>query len=427
MRLGQMVIDVSPLRTSRDFRFVFAARVVSLLGIGFTTVALPVQVYDLTGSSLQVALVNLVLGAAMLVGTLVGGVLSDRFDRRSLILLGRGVAAVGFAALTANALLPSPQLWFVAVCAVVNGLANGVSGTALMAATPALVGRDQLAASAALVAATTQLGAVVGPAVGGLVIAGPGVAANYGVTAVGTLLTTVLILFLRPLPPTSSSGRRGSGSVAEGWRFVRRNPVIGGLLLVDVCAVVFAMPYALFPALATEHFHAGPAAVGLLYAAPAVGAVLGAVTSGWTGRIAGSGRALVVAVLGWGLAITGFGLSPTLPVALALLAVAGFANIVSEILRRALLQHHTPGRLQGRVSSVWLAQTTVGPSLGNVEAGLLARFVAPPTAVVLGGLVCVAGVVLVSALFPGLRRASLRGPSADEAEHDAQPSAAAAA
>ncbi|MCP2260041.1 MFS transporter, ENTS family, enterobactin (siderophore) exporter [Streptoalloteichus tenebrarius] len=416
MRLGQMVVDISPLRTSRDFRFVFAARVVSLLGIGFTTVALPVQVYDLTGSSLQVAMVNLVLGAAMLVGTLGGGVLSDRFDRRRLILLGRGVAAAGFAGLTANALLPHPQLWLVAVCAVVNGLANGVSGTALMAATPALVGRDQLAASAALVASTTQLGAVVGPALGGLVIAGPGVAANYGVTAVGTLLTVLLVFFLRPLPPTAVPGQRASGSVVEGWRFVRRNPVIGGLLLVDVCAVVFAMPYALFPALASEHFHAGPAAVGLLYAAPAVGALLGAVTSGWTGRVAGSGRALVVAVLVWGLAITGFGLSPTLPVALALLAVAGLANIISEILRRALLQHHTPGRLQGRVSAVWLAQTTVGPSVGNVEAGLLSRFVAAPTAVVLGGLVCVAGVLLVAAAFPALRRASLRGPSADETE-----------
>ena len=172
MQLHHLVIDVAPLRSSRDFRFLFAARVVSLLGLGLSTVALPVQVYGLTGSSLQVAGVAAVLGGSALLATLAGGVLADRYDRRRLILLARGTAAAVFAVLAVNAALPEPQLWVVHACAAANG-GTAVSNAALTAATPALVGRERLMAAGALVALSVEIGAVVGPTLAGVVIAGP--------------------------------------------------------------------------------------------------------------------------------------------------------------------------------------------------------------------------------------------------------------
>lgn len=415
MRLGELVVDTAPLRHSREFRYVFAARATSLLAIGFAMVAVPVQVYDLTRSSLHVSLVSLALGLPMFVGTLAGGVIADRMDRRQLILISRSVAALVFAVLAVNAAIPAPQMWVIYVCAVVTGVVNGVSGTALMAATPAIVGREHLAAAGALMGITAQLGAIVGPSVGGLLIAGGGLATNYTITFVATVATTVLLWFIRPLPPGGDGARQHPlRSFVDGVRFVRHNRVVAGLLVIDMFPMVFAMPYALFPQLVAERFGGGAATVGMLYTAPAVGALLAAFTSGWTGRVAHTGRALFASVLLWGVAITGFGFSSGLWLALVLLAAAGFGDSISEILRRALLQHATPDRLQGRVSSLWLAQATVGPSLGNVEAGLAARLFTPGVAVVGGGLVCIAGTVAVALAFPALWRATLAGPSGDE-------------
>ncbi|MFJ5261777.1 MFS transporter [Streptomyces sp. NPDC088387] len=183
-----------------------------------------------------------------------------------------------------------------------------------------------------------------------------------------------------------------------------------GLLLIDAAAMVFTMPQALYPALADERFGGGATVVGLLYAAPAFGALVGAATSGWTARA--GGHALVGAVLLWGVALTGVGLSSWLPLAPALLALAGLGDLISESLRSALLRHGTPDALRGRVSSLWMAQATVSPALGNAAVGLLAELTAPSTAVTIGGLVCVAATLTVAAAFPSLRSARLGTPAA---------------
>jgi MFS transporter, ENTS family, enterobactin (siderophore) exporter len=215
------------------------------------------------------------------------------------------------------------------------------------------------------------------------------------------------MLFVRPLRPAVRAQRPGLRSLREGLSYVRRSPVVGGMLLIDTNAMIFGMPTALFPALARDHFHGGSSTFGLLAAAPALGAIIGAATSGWTSHVRRPGLVVIGAGLLWGAAIVAFGLTAILPVALAFLALAGMGDMISEILRNALLQHYTPDPLRGRVSSLYLAQVNTAPALGNTEAGTVAELFSPTFSVVSGGLACVAGALLLGTLIPGLRHATL--------------------
>ena len=228
-------------------------------------------------------------------------------------------------------------------------------------------------AAAALNGMGNQLGNLVGPALAGLLIAGPGLAACYGLSVACFAAFAVALLFVRPLPPTVRAMRPGLRSLAEGFRYVRHSGVLGGMLLIDTNAMIFGMPAALFPALASQHFHGGSATFGLLVAAPGLGAIVGAASSGWTGRVRRPGIVIIAAGIVWGGAIVGFGLVRSLPVALAFLALAGMGDMISEILRNALLQIYAPDRLRGRLSSLYLAQVNTAPALGNVEAGIVAQ------------------------------------------------------
>jgi ENTS family enterobactin (siderophore) exporter len=255
-----------------------------------------------------------------------------------------------------------------------------------------------------------QLGNLAGPALAGLLIAGPGLDACYGLSVACFAAFTVALLFVRPLPPTVRAMRPGFRSLAEGFRYVWHSGVLGGMLLIDTNAMIFGMPAALFPALASQHFHGGSATFGLLVAAPGFGAIVGAASSGWTGRVRRPGIVIIAAGIVWGGAIVGFGLVRSLPVALAFLALAGMGDMISEILRNALLQIYAPDRLRGRLSSLYLAQVNTAPALGNVEAGIVAELFSLTASVVSGGLACVGGALLLGALFPSLRHASLAGP-----------------
>lgn len=416
MRLGDLVIDVTPLRTSRDFRFLFAARLVSLLGLGLTLVALPLQVWQITGSSWHVALVSVVNMVPMLAGTLAGGILADRMDRRTLILLARGSAVVVFAVLALNAAADTPHLWVIYLSAALNSVLNGLSATALMASTPAIVGRDQLAAAGALMVVTAELGAIVGPSVAGGLTEIAGLSWNYGLTAAATLITTVLIAFIRPLPPVGGNPEESPlRSIAGGLRFVAGNRLIAGLLIIDMCVALFAIPFAVFPELTERMYGDGGTILGLFYAAPGAGAMIAALASGWTSTVRRTGRHLIWATAGCGVAVAGLGLTAAyLWAALFFLALLGAFDTISEILRRSLLHHHTPDHLQGRVSSLWLAQTNVGPSLGNLEVALAARVAGPAVALVAGGVLCIAGSAAIGATIRELRNSSLHGPSADD-------------
>jgi ENTS family enterobactin (siderophore) exporter len=424
MRVGQIVIDVAPLRESRDFRRLFTGRFVSMAGNAVATTAADWQVYGLTHNSLAVGLLTLGSSAGMLVGLLAGGMLADRHDRRTLLVAVRLPQAALAALLMLNSLLPHPALWPLYVITLAIGLLSGLSSPASTAATPALVGDDKMSAAAALNATASQVGNLGGPALAGLLIAGPGLASCYAIDAVCFTIFGLAMIGLRPMPPTVKAQRPGLRSLAEGFRYVRRNRIVGGMLLVDTNAMIFGMPSALFPAMASTHFHGGSATFGLLAAAPGLGALVGAATSGWTGHLRRPGVVVIIAGIVWGGSIAAFGLVPSLPLALFFLALAGMGDLISEVLRNALLQIYTPDELRGRVSSLYLAQVTTAPALGNVEAGGVARLVSPAFSVVSGGLACVAGALVLGTLIPALRNATLAGPAGDRSAATPQESPA---
>jgi ENTS family enterobactin (siderophore) exporter len=409
MRIGQIAIDLAPLRESRDFRRLFTGRFVSMAGNAVATTAADWQIYGLTHDSLAVGLVTLASSAGMFIGLLAGGMLADRHDRRTLLMAVRLPQALLAALLMVNSLLPHPALWPLYVITFGIGLLAGLSSPASAAATPALVGNDKMSAAAALNATASQVGNLGGPAIAGLLIAGPGLASCYAIDAVCFAVFGLAMIGLRPMPPITRAQRPGFKSLGEGFRHVRHNRVVGGMLLVDTNAMIFGMPSALFPALASAHFHGGSATFGLLAAAPGLGALVGAATSGWTGHLRRPGLVVIAAGIIWGGSITVFGLVRSLPLALFFLAVAGMGDLISEVLRNALLQIYTPDQLRGRVSSLYLAQVTTAPALGNVEAGGVARLVSPSFSVVSGGLACVAGAILLGTLIPALRHATLAG------------------
>jgi ENTS family enterobactin (siderophore) exporter len=306
-------------------------------------------------------------------------------------------------------------LWAIYVITLAAGLLAGIGAPASTAATPALVGTSRLPAAAALNGMGNQLGNLAGPALAGVLIAGPGLAACYGIDAACFVAFGIALLFVRPLPPMAGAPRPGLRSLAEGFRYVRHSGVLGGMLLIDTSAMIFGMPSGLFPALASEHFHGGSATFGLLAAAPGFGAIIGAATSGWTGRVRRPGMVIIGAGLVWGVAIVGFGLTRSLAFGLAFLALAGGGDMISEILRNALLQIYAPDRLRGRLSGLYLAQVNAAPALGNTEAGIVAQLSSLTISVVSGGLACVGGALLLGALIPALRRATLAGPVGEEA------------
>ncbi len=414
MRIGQIAIDTTPLRESKDFRLLFTGRFVSQAGNAIATTAANWQVFALTHSSLDVGLLTLANSAGMFAGLLTGGTLADSHDRRQVMIASRTPLVAVAALLTVNSLLHHPLLWAVYVLVLFSGALSGLGSPASTAAVPAVVRTDQLPAAAALNAMGGQLGQLGGPALAGILIAGPGLAVCYGIDAVCLAIFGITLYFIRPLPPTATANRPGLRSMAEGLRYATRNSVVGGMLAVDTSAMIFGMPSALFPAMASEHFHGGSATFGLLASAPGFGALIGAATSGWTGRLRRPGVVVIIAGLAWGAAIVAFGLSDNLALGLAFLALAGMADLFSEVLRNTLLQLYTPDQLRGRVTSVYLAQVTTAPALGNFEAGVVAQLFTTTVSVVSGGLVCVAGALLLGVLNPALRHASLTGPGKDQ-------------
>ena len=409
--LRRLAMDISPLR-SRPFRNVFVARTVSVVGIGMLMVALPVQVYALTSSTVHVGAVASAGGFALLAGFLWGGVLADRHDRRTLMLRARTAAGVGFVLLTVNAFLPSPSLAALYVLAAWDGLATGVSVTALLAATPALVPSDKLVAAGALNALTVRLGSMVSPAVGGMVVSAFGVGWNYAAAAAGTLGTLFLLTGLPTLRPEGGPGEGETAekplkALASGFRFVATHRVVGSLMLLGLLFMVAGGIPVLLPAFAERSLHGGPTTIGFLYAAPACGAVLASVTSGWASSVRRPGAVLLVAsVTGFAtLAVLGLARHPVL--AVAIMFLYGFVASVEEILRYGLIQTHTPDAYLGRVNALWSAQETGGEAVGSLGAGALGRYLAPGAAIVVYGTVSAVLALTLALSLAGLRGATL--------------------
>ncbi|MDA0567792.1 enterobactin transporter EntS [Streptomonospora sp. S1-112] len=418
--LAGLVIDLGPLREGRGFRIVFAVRLISLFGGGFRLVALPLQVYAMTGSSVLVASVTVVNGLASFGGTLVGGVLADRLDRRRLVVVSLAVETLVVALFAVNTYLPGgPELGVVYVCATVNGVIGTMGLIAQQTLVPALVAPGRLAAAGALLALTAQLGAVTAPALGGALVSLGGVGAGYLVTCGITAAATAAAWFVPPVATDPGAGPASAPrALAEGLAFVARHPVVRPLLLLGFVQVLFTMPAVLIPEFTDRVLQADAAVAGLLYTAPAAGALLASLASGWTGRVRRGGAVVPAAVALGGICTAAAGLGRAAALALAALALLGCCQAVEEILRYALIQSHTPDALRGRVTSAWLAQATVGGSLGATLMGALAAALGTAAALVAAGTAGALAAAAVALTAPGLRRAGEAAPGLPATDPD---------
>lgn len=399
----RLLLDLTPLRRSRDFRLLAGGQLVSILGTQLTAVAVPYEVYRLTHSSLQVGLVSLAQLFPLIVGSVIGGSVVDAVDRRKLLLIVETMMAACSAALAVNADMGS-ALWPLYLAPAVNAGLSGFDGPARSAIIPNLVRREEFTSANAMFQAIFQTGTVVGPAVAGVLLAGAGVKLVFWIDVVSFGASLLAAAAIAPQRPAGGGQRPGVRSIVEGFRFLKGRQAIQGAYLIDIDAMVFGMPRALFPALGTTVFGGGATTVGLLYAAPGAGAVVGALTTGWAGHIRRQGRAVIIAVVAWGAAITAFGLVRWLPAALLLLVVAGWADIISAVFRNTIIQLLVPDRLRGRLSALQIAVVSGGPRLGDLESGSVATGFGNEASIVSGGVACVVGAVVLARIRPGFRR-----------------------
>lgn len=409
-RLRALAIDLAPLR-HRDFRLLWTGEILSETGSAITLVAVFIQVYDLTGSAAAVGAIGVVQLVPLMAASLFGGPVIDRHDRRRLLFLAQLAQMGGSLLLLTGALLDSTPLPLVYVGAAVIAGFSGFSLATRSAMTPTLVPRDRLPSALALNQVMFHTALIVGPAVGGLIVGSAGLAWAYGIDVASFAATLVAVAMLRPHPPRPAPDGAEDESLGswqrllDGFRFLRGRTVLQSTFFIDLLAMIFGMPRALFPILAVTQFGAGAEVVGVLFSAVSAGALIGALTSGWVHRVRRQGLAILVAVTVWGGAIAAFGLTgDLLGLACVCLAVAGGADVVSAVFRSTILQDTVPDQLRGRLSGIHITVVAGGPRIGDVEAGLMASAFSPTVSVVSGGLLCIAGVGLLAVFAPEFAR-----------------------
>ena len=394
-------VDVTPLKRHRDFRLLFIGRFVSFFGTMITTVAFPYQVYLLTHSVFLVGVLGVFEFAAILAVAFVGGALADAQDRRSMVLLSEAALMVCSLLLAGNAALAHPQVWFLFVVSMAWGALDAIQRPSLDAMLPRLVDKSELTAAAALGQLRGTLGMTAGPALGGVLLALIGLPLTYMVDVGTFVVGLVCLVLMRAVPPPVDAERPSIRRVVEGLKYARSRQELLGTYFIDMIAMFFGMPMALFPAIAQGI--GGAKVLGLLYAAPAVGSFVFSATSGWTSRVHRHGMGVVVAAIIWGFAIVGFGLVSSLWLALFFLAAAGAADAMSGVYRQTIWNQTIPDSLRGRLASIEMLSYASGPSLGNFEAGIVASIFSVRVSVVSGGVLCVIGCVLCAAALPAFR------------------------
>jgi MFS family permease len=403
----RVLADITPLRRYPDFRRILAGQALSTLGAQATVVGVAYQAYRMTGSTLVVGLISLAQLGPLLAGTLWGGAIADTMDRRRLLLITVGVLTMSSVGLAVNASLQRPQLWPLFVLSAVTAAFQGVHAPTERAAMPMIVAAAELPATLALQQIVFQLSIVAGPALAGVLIGTVGLSLVFWLDALTLALTWAITAFLPPLVPEGRTSRAGLASIVEGLRYLKGQRLLSATYLVDLDAMIFGMPRAVFPALALSVYGGGAATLGLLYAAPGVGALSGAVFTGWVSAVRRQGRAVLCAVAVWGASIAAFGLVGVLWVGLLLLGLAGAADVVSAVFRGSILQTTVPEHLQGRLAGTYIAVVTGGPRLGDAEAGVAAAIGGPQFAVWSGGLACVVGLGAIAWRVPQLWRQSM--------------------
>lgn len=399
-RLRSVLPDLAPWRASADFRRLWLAGLVTTFGSFLTFVALPVQIKELTGSAAAVGAIGAVELVPLIVFGLYGGALADALDKRKLILWTEAGQAVLSAALLVNALLPTPAIWPLYVVAALSSALVSVQRPALDALLPRIVAHDHLPAAASLNALRWQVGGVAGPALAGVVVAYAGLGWAYGADLVTFVVSVALAVGLAPSPASHEAAKPSLKAIAEGARYAWSRKELLGTYVVDIAAMLFALPLAVLPFLADELN--APWSLGLMYAAMPAGAMVVSLTSGWTSRVHRHGQAVVLAAALWGVAVAAAGVSPNVWLVLLFLALGGAADMVSGVFRGVMWNQTIPDELRGRLAGIELLSYSVGPQLGQTYTGGVAAWKGVRASVWSGGLLCVGAVGLLALCLPKL-------------------------
>lgn len=396
--LKHLAVDLTPLRISKDYRLLFFGQLISFFGTIMTImVVVPVQMYELTKSSFMVGLLGLAEFAPMLLLAFVGGALADAMDRRKLLRITEIAQTIVTLVLLLNSFLPNPKVWVLFVCVAVHAGLSSLQRPSFEALIPRLIPSEHIPAVSALNSIRYQFGAIGAPALAGVIVAKFGWQIAYAVDLLSFLASLIAVFLISATPPPPNAERPSLRSVKQGLQYAWRRKELLGTYLIDINAMFFGMPLALFPAIAASF---GGASVGLFYSAPAVGSLVANLTSRWTKSVHRHGLAISVAAGLWGVSIIIFGLMNDLWLALFFLALAGGFDMISGIFRMTIWNQTIPDHLRGRLAGIEMISYLTGPMLGNAEAGLVARLYGLRTSVVSGGIFCVAGTFLLSFLLP---------------------------
>ncbi|MFI5528289.1 MFS transporter [Kitasatospora sp. NPDC051853] len=413
--------DLTPWRSSRDFRLLWSAGCVSSFGSFLTYVALPLQIKHLTNSPIAVGLIGAVELVPLIVFGLWGGALADALDRRKLVLGSEVGLLLLSGMLLLNALLPDPVLWLVYVVAALVAAADGLQRPALDSMTPRIVPHDQLTAAFTLLSLYRNAASVAGPALAGVIVAVAGVETAYALDVLTFAVSLVLLYKIRAVPPSTGAEKPSLSAIANGIRYAWGRKDLLSTYVIDIVAMLFAFPVAIYAFWASDL--KADWALGLMYGATAAGALVVSATGGWTSHVHRHGRMLVFAALGWGVSIALAGLVGNVWLVLLCLALAGGADQISGVARSSIWNQSIPDEFRGRLAGVELLSYSVGPQLGQARAGGMATAIGVRGSVWAGGLACVVGVVALTAAVPRLLRYDDRTDehvAAVRAQHAAQ-------
>lgn len=399
-----LLADLRPLRESPDYRRLWFGSALSAVGGQMTTFAVALQVFRVSNSSAAVGAVGIAYAVPAILIGLVGGVVVDSTDRRRLVLLTSSLQAsvsVGFAV---QAFAGTNALWLLYTLTAVQGGVGAINAPTRRTLMPRLLRRELVPAGAALTMVSMYVATIAGPALAGVLTAAGGLKFCYAVDALSFTGALYSVFRLPPMPPEGATTTLSLSAVADGLRFIVHTHALRGALLADISATVLAMPVALFPAINAERFGGAPTTLGLLSTALALGGLVGSTLSGPVKHVTRPGRAMLLTGSVWGAALAGFGIVQDLPATLALLVVAGGADVLSVVFRTSIVQLATPDRMRGRTSSAEFVAGTACPQLGNFRAGLVASASTPGISALTGGVAAIAGAALIAGTLPAFTR-----------------------
>ena len=400
--MKNLAIDLTPIRKYRDFRYLWTSGLISNLGSMITYVAIPFQVKEITNSYLAVGISGLVELIPLIVFGLYGGVLADAVDRKKMIWLTEAAAGILSLILLLNALSADPNLYLIYFVGAAFAAVNGLHGPSADAILPRVVGHKDIPSATALMSLRRQFGIIVGPTIGGLLIATSGVSLAFAVDIGTYVISLALLLRVRKVPPSHEAEKPSLAALWEGVAYARSRQDLKGTYIIDLAAMFLAMPIALFPFWVDQV--KAPWALGLFYSAGTVGALVVTLTSGWTRTYRFHGRAFMWAAAGWGAAIALAGATDYLFVVLFFLAVAGGADMVSVLFRGAIWNQTIPDHLRGRLAGIELLSYTIGPLIGQLRAASMASATTLTISVTSGGISCLIFVGILAIFFPKLRK-----------------------